>query len=356
MMRRLLLQLLPLLALLFAPSTAFAQEGEPLRIGSEAVEIGIGGRIQTQFNTTTISSEAPSELFLRRVRLELDVKLNDVVSGTLEPDFAGNEVSLKDAFVQLSFSPAVQVLAGQAYKPFGLIEQTSSTRILPIERGLRVRGLDAVDEYAIVNGLDYSDRDIGVQVFGEPSFLPLGFAYQAGVFRGPLHGASPVDDSYQYAARVTVQPVDVVTVGGGWSSRHFLKTPVDEGDPFVRGHAFEVDMEIGTFAPGLHMLGEIAFGDADPQADRDFFGAQGWLAWRSEPISSTVSAIEPIFRASFGDPGVGDALEATLLTPGINVHFGGRNRFMVNYDFVLLGDEAADDTEGSFKAQMQLAF
>ena len=124
-------------------------------------------------------------------------------------------------------------------------------------------------------------------------------------------------------------------------SRHFLKAPVDEGDPFVRGHAFEVDMEVGTFAPGLHMLGEIAFGDADPQADRDFFGAQGWLAWRSEPISSTVSAIEPIFRASYGDPGDESVSEATLLTPGINVHFGGRNRFMVNYDFVLLGEVVA---------------
>ena len=348
--------LLLLATLLLVPVSAVAQEPDGLRIGSDAIEIDVGGRLQTQFNTTTIATEAPSEVFLRRVRLELDVKLNDVVSGTLAPDFAGNEVSLKDAFVQLSFSPAVQVLVGQAYKPFGLMEQTSSTRILPIERGLRVRGLDAADEYEIVNSLEYSDRDIGLQVLGEPEFLPLGFAYQAGVFRGPLHGASNVDDSYQYAARVTAQPIDVVTIGGGWSSRHFLKSPGDASDPFVRGHAFEVDMEVGTFAPGLHMLGEIAFGDADPQADRDFFGAQGWVAWRSEPISSTVSAIEPIFRASYGDPGDESVSEATLLTPGINIHFGGRNRFMVNYDFVLLGDDAADDTEGSFKAQMQLAF
>ena len=80
---------------------------------------------------------------------------------------------VKDAFVQLTFSPALQFLAGKAYKPFGLIEQTSSTRILPIERGLRVRGLEAADEYAIVNGLDYSDRDIGVQIMGQPRFVHL---------------------------------------------------------------------------------------------------------------------------------------------------------------------------------------
>lgn len=341
--------------LLIAVGVAAGQSPRGVTIGSDAIEIEIGGRVQTQFNTTTVFSEPPSELILRRARLELAVTFNDLISGTLEPEFAGDEVTLKDVFVKLNFSPAFQVLAGQAYKPFGLLEQTSSTRILPIERGLRVRGMDVHDEYGIVNSLDYSDRDLGVQVMGRPAFLPLGFAYQAGVFRGPLHGASNIDDSYQYAARVTVQPLDVVTIGGGWSSRHFLDVPVDESDPFVRGHAFEVDLEVGTFAPGLHALGEIAFGDADPVLGHDFFGAQGWLAWRSARLSRAISAVEPIFRASYGET---DGLqpETTLLTPGVNVYFGGRNRFMINYDFVLLGGGVQDDTEGSFKAQMQLAF
>ena len=345
--------LLPLL--LLAAANAEGQAPRGILIESDAIEIGIGGRVQTQFNTTTVVSEPPSEIILRRARLELDVRLNDLVSGAIQPEFAGNEVSLKDVFAKLNFSPAFQILAGQAHKPFGLIEQTSSTRILPIERGLRVRGLDLQDEYGIVNGLDYSDRDLGLQVMGTPAFLPLGFTYQAGVFRGPLHGASNIDDSYQYAARATVRLIDVVQIGGGWSSRHFLAVPLDEADPFVRGHAFEVDLEVGTFAPGLHLLGEIAFGDADPVTGHDFFGAQGWAAWRSAPLSPVISAVEPIFRASYGKT---DGLlpEATLLTPGLNVHFGGRNRFMVNYDFVLVGGDTEDDTEGSFKAQMQLAF
>lgn len=347
--------LLPFLVL-FAAVPVAGQDSDRVSIGSDALQIDIGGRVQTQFNTTTVFSEAPSELILRRVRLEFDVKVNDLISGAIDPDFAGNEVSLKDVYLKLNFSPAFQVLTGQAYKPFGLIEQTSSTRILPIERGLRVRGLSAVDEYALVNGLEYSDRDIGLQVMGEPGFIPLGFRYQAGIFRGPLHGSSNIDDSYQYAARVTVQPIDVVTIGGGWSSRHFLESPVDESDPFERGHAFEVDLEVGTFAPGLHLLGEVAWGDAGPAMPGDFFGAQGWLGWRSEPVGRWLSAIEPIFRASYGEVADGGGATSTLLTPGLNVYFGGRNRFMVNYDFVLLGADVEDDTEGSFKAQMQMAF
>src|SRR5690606_8574458 len=144
----------------------------------------------TQFNTTTIFSEAPSALILRRTRLDLEFKLNDLVSGTLEPEFADGDVVLKDANEKLNFSTTLEMLTGNAYRPFSLLENTSSTRILPIDRGLRVRGLGAVDEYAIINGLEYSDRDIGVQAMGAPDFMPLGFTYRAGVFRGPLHGTS----------------------------------------------------------------------------------------------------------------------------------------------------------------------
>lgn len=340
-----------LLALLLFPGIAPAQ----VAVDSDALEITVGGRVQTQFNTTTIAEEAPSELILRRVRLEFEVRLNDLVFAAIEPEFAGGATTLKDAFVRLDFSPAVKVLAGQAYRPFGLIEQTSSARILPIERGLRVRGLDAADHYTLVNGLRYSDREIGVQVMGAPGFLPLGMTYQAGVFRGPLHGQSNIEDSYQSAARLTVNPLDVLRLGAGWSSRDFVATPASASDPFVRGHAFEVDFELGSYDPGLHVLGEVAFGDADPGSDVGFFGAQGWLAWRSAPLSRVISAVEPLVRASYGEVD-GAAYSTTLVTPGVNVYFGGRNRLMVNYDLALLDGDVADDTEGAFRAQLQVAF
>lgn len=344
--------LLCLLATALSGAPAAGQS--PLSITSEAVEVNIGGRLQTQYNTTTWADSPPSELILRRARLELEIKLNDLVSGSLEPEFGGGEVSLRDAFVQLNFSPAIQLRAGNAYKPFSRIEQTSSTRILPIERGARVRGVSVQEHYTLINSLDYSDRDIGVQVMGSPAFLPLGFRYQAGIFRGPVHGESNFKDSYQFAARATVQPSEIVSIGAGWSSRHFEDIPLDEADPFVRGHAFELDLEVGAFTPGLHFIGEVAFGDADPALDERFFGAQGWLAWRSERLSRTVSAVEPTVRASYGD--ADNRPTATLLTPGFNIYFGGRNRFMVNYDFVLFDGDVADDTEGSFKAQLQVAF
>lgn len=335
-------------------------QGPAFRVN--ASEISIGGRVQTQFNTTSVEDEPTGEFLLRRVRLEATVKVNEIVSGKVQPDFAGNRVSLKDAYLKFTFSPAVQVLAGNAWRPFGLLEQTSSTRILPIERGLRIRGLAAQDEYELINRLQYSDRDIGLQVMGTPDGAPLGLGYAVGVFRGPLHGTLGSEDTYQFAARATVQPVKPLRFGAGWSSRDFAArdTAPDTEPRVCRGNAYEVDVEYGAFAPGVHLLGEIAWGDRDPFADEAFLGAQAWLGYRTGEISRVISAVEPIFRVSYADLAHATATDATaasggtLVTPGINLYFGGLNRIMLNYD-VWFADGNADN-EGSFKAMFQLVF
>jgi hypothetical protein len=338
------------------------QTVEGPRFKVNAAEIQIGGRVQMQFNTTSVEDEPTTQWLMRRVRLEANVKVNEVVSGKVQPDFAGNRVVLKDAYLKLNFAPALQLLAGNAHRPFSLLEQTSSTRILPIERGVEIRGLDAADEYELVHGLRYSDRDIGLQVMGAPRGAPLGFAYAAGVFQGPLAGRVGALDTYQLAARATIEPLERVRLGFGWSGRDFAEPGPSAATPalrLVRGNAFEADLEIGSFAPGFHLLGEVAFGDADPLSGAEFMGAQSWLAYRTRPLGPTVSAVEPIFRASWsevdrGTPSAGEVVEGTLLTPGINLYFGPLNRVMLNYDFWFPGGDA--DAEGSFKAMFQLAF
>lgn len=323
-----------------------------------AVEIEIGGQMQMQFNTSSVDEVPDTEWLLRRVRLEAKVRVNDLVSGKIQPDFAGDRVRLKDAYLLLNFSPAVQVLAGKAYRPFGLLVQTSSKRILPIERGARIRGITPLEAENLVEGLGYGDRDIGLQLMGAPAGAPLGFAYAIGVFDGPQDDIGN-QDARQYAARATIAPIPDLRFGGGWSSREFPRLLSDEPleVELERGHAWEVDVEYGGFNPGFHLLGEIVTGDADPAAEDDFNGAQVWLAYRSLPVSTNVSALEPVFRASYGDVDTGSRATlpagGTLLTPGLNIYFGPLNRLMLNYD-VWTPDEG--DTETSFKAMFQLAF
>lgn len=355
-----------LLVLAALPAAAPAQQPvEGPKLTSKVAEIQIGGRVHTHFSTTSVDGFG-SALFLRRVRLEANVKVNDVVSGKIQPDFAGNRVSLKDAYLKLSFSPGLEVLAGNAHRPFSLVEQTSSNRMLPIERGLAIVGVSGVDEYRLVSSLGYSDRDIGVQVMGAPERAPLGFTYAVGVLRGPLHGAPQrVDtlvkpnDSYQVAARATVELAPALVLGAGWSNRAFGAV---EGGLILdteRGDAFEVDLEYGTFARGLHLLGEVAIGDADPLAGTDFLGAQGWLSYRTAPISRVLQGVEPGVRVSYGSlDRSGEAiprLGGILVTPAISLWVGGLNRLSLNYDVWL---PAADelDTAHSFKAMFQLAF
>lgn len=320
----------------------------------EGVKIEVGGRLHTQFNTTSIDDVPPSQLFIRRARLEIDVRINDRVTGAIAPDFAGDEVTMKDAFIDVAFAPETRLRVGKMYRPFGLLEQTSSKRILMVERGLRIRGLDAADEYAILNDLEYSDRDIGVQVLGE-GFLP-GISYAAGVFRGPLHGQVGDSDSYQYVAEAKFRLAPALRLGAAWSNRQFVDSiaGVQELD---RGNAFEVDLEYGAFAPGPHLLAEISTGDLDPFGDTRFRAAQVWLAYRTHPLTTLIQAVEPVLRVSHADTdvtGLDELRGGTLITPGINIHVGPLDRIMLNYD-IWQGADGAPDAR-SFKAMFSLGF
>jgi phosphate-selective porin O/P len=343
---------------LLAFVTGASAQGIPLRSG--AMEVWINGRVQTQFNTTDVDDEPSTEIALRRVRLEAFVKVNDVVRGKIQPDFAGNRVTLRDAYLRIKLDTAFQVLAGQAHRPFSILEMTSSTRILPIERGVRIRGVSgAFDEYNLVSQLGYSDRDVGLQVLGSPAGAPLGLSYAAGYFNGPARAEAGAENTYQLAARLAVAPLPRVRVGAAWSSRDFATSeglPGEEVD-VTRGNAWEVDLEYGSYAPGVHFVGEVTYGDFNPHVGSRFLGAQGWLAWRSDTVSATISAVEPVLRVSYGDANVNDAGDesagGTLLTPGVNLYLGGLNRIMFNYD---LWNPLVGDTRRSFKAQFQLAF
>lgn len=346
-----------LCALSASASAQQGTEGTVFRAG--AAEVEIGGQVQMQFNTTTVDAEPTTEWLLRRVRLEAKVRINDLVSGKIQPDFAGNRVVIKDAYLLLTFAPGLEVLAGKAFRPFSVLEQTSSKRILPIERGLDIRGVDGLDEYALIHDLEYSDRQIGLQVQGAPRGAPLAFTYAAGVFQSPVQGRTGSENSQQFAARGTISPVAPLRLGFGWSRRDFaLASPADATNPELRaGNAYEADLEYGSFAPGVHLLAETTWGDFDPFSGADFFGAQGWLAYRTPALSASIANLEPVLRVSYGDlrdePSPSER-GGTLITPGLNVYLGGLNRVMLNYDVWAPGRDR--DTQGSFKAMFQLAF
>lgn len=341
-----------LLLLHLIPLSLAAQFG-----GEVTPVVTFGGRLQTQLNTSSVDAVPGSEILLRRARIELAVQINERISGVIQPDFGGGDVELKDAYLNLSLSPGVDLLFGQAYRPFGLLEQTSSKRILPIERGLRIRGLRAADEYAFLSGLGYSNRDIGIQLRGAPPRAPLGLTYSAGLLRGPAQHLVVGESSFQLAGRVTISPAENLRVGAGWSGRDFVEGAAT-GSAVRRGDAFEVDLEYGNFDQGFHLLAEASRGEIDPFRDASFWGAQSWLAYRTSQLAGTGVQLEPLLRLSVaGTDGVDPAAErvgGTLVTPGINLYLTPLNRFMLNYDHWIGEDDSTD--AGSVKVMFQLGF
>ena len=193
-------------AALLVVTAPAAGQGLTLATPDSSAKITFGGRVQTIFNTTSVDDLPVAQTELRRVRLEAHLQLGELVHGKIQPEFAGSRVTLKDAYVRLNFHPAAQLWAGQAHRPFGVISPASTTRILPIEKGLRIRGVrNSYDEYNLLLNLGYSDRDVGLQLRGEPRNAPLGLAYAAGFFNGPAVTLAPAEKTWQAVARVTAR-------------------------------------------------------------------------------------------------------------------------------------------------------
>ena len=330
--------------------------------GPDSTRVTLNGRVQAIFNTTSVDDEPGTQTELRRVRLEANVQLNRVVSGKIQPDFAGSRVSLRDAYVRFAVHPALQLWAGQAHRPFGVVSPYSTTRLMPIEKGVRIRGVDdAYDHYNLLADLGYSDRDVGLQLRGEPRAAPLGLSYAVGWFNGPARAGAREENSGQVVARLAAAPVRGVRVGTSFSRRDFFLLAEDEEQVLDRssGEAWEVDVELGSGRGGLHVIGELAYGDFDPFTDREFLGMQGIVGYRTGRLSASVAAVEPLLRISHGDPAYrdaglhADATGGTLFTPGINLWLGGLNRIAINYE---VWNPLNGDTERAFKTMFQLAF
>lgn len=325
-----------------------------LRIG--AAELTLTGRVQTLFNTTTVPGEPDTEWMIRRARLEARVRVNDLVSGKIQPDFSGDRFTLKDAYVELDFSPAFRVLAGQTHRPFALLTRYSSLRMPPIEKGAEIRGIRAWDELNLLKDLGYTSRDIGVQVSGVVPGAPLGLEYETAILQGPDGGRIVSGGAPQLIARLAVSPLEAITVGASWSRRDFIEPVADVGAAGVRGgQAMALDLAIEPGAPGPLFLAEVTSGDFDPWTGATFRGAHAWLAYDLVPAGGAVTMIEPLLRVSAGRlEGSSGLAGGTMVTPGINLYLGGLNRLMLNYDAWL--PEPGGASQGSLKAMLQMAF
>nr|NIQ56880.1 hypothetical protein [Gemmatimonadota bacterium]NIU77059.1 hypothetical protein [Gammaproteobacteria bacterium]NIY10710.1 hypothetical protein [Gemmatimonadota bacterium] len=311
------------------------------------LELDLSGRVQAQFNTTSVDEDVlgetlPSSVFeTRRVRFGTKFDYEGWLTGTVEADFGGESARLTDGFIDARLADGFVLRAGQFKKPFGLIELTSSTQTPMIERSARIRGLEDLlalragavigEEQWLLDESGYVGRQIGVMAHGTVGRL----GYAAGVFNGEGANQREVEGSKAFAARVTYAVTEPLVLGVAVGSQPTGSFDADGDEIHVQ--ALSVDAEYGAFRrPGLHVLAEAMYGDNGLILDAVDFepatmaGAQVIAAWFVPREGGRVEGLEPLLRVSWGDPSGDDSDSGVLLTPGANVYFTGRNRFMVN--------------------------
>lgn len=340
-----------------------AAEGQ-VEVKAKAVQITLTGRVHSQFNSSSVTDEPETEFLIRRARFTADVKVNDVVSGRVQPDYGGGKISLKDAYVRLTFHPSFRATMGQFKRPFDVFELTSSTQTLVIERDGKIRGLDActgVDGTCslsrLTEALEFSDRDIGVMFDGSN---PAGtFRYMVAVTNGTGSNTSDENGSKSYSGRIEISPVTDVTIAGNVAAHDYLLPVAADLAENKYAVAFGGDIEIGNYDRGFHFQGGVVAGDnwlnLVSNAPRSFFTAQGILAWKAplQPNRFT-SAIEPVVRVSWADPDTDlPDDEGIVTTGGLVLHLVGRNKLAANVDVF---SPTTGDTEISFKFQSYLHF
>lgn len=316
------------------------------------IRVELSGRVQTQFNTSSADSTF-STFEHRRVRLGAGLTIDDWIEGRVDANFA-HGFRLEDAWMNLGFHPAFQIQVGQFKKPFSRIELTSSSTIFPIERGLRIRGLDPISEHHLLldeNG--YLGRELGAQIHGDAGV----FRYSLGAFNGTGPNLRDENDAKSFAGRLVLKLFEApFEIGGAASYREFAVVDSLGVEETESGMAVELDMQYGGFRdPGLGILVEVMQAK-NFLIDDPMVGAQGILHWFQPLGDGRLEGIEPLVRASYGDASTQfEGNSGLLLTPGLNVYFQGRNRLMLNWDYFKPELDVLDP-EHAIRAQLQLYF
>lgn len=342
-----------LLVAALAPASALMAQTQ---ISARGADIRIGGRLQPQYQTSSVDG-AESDFFFRRARLIADVDVNDFWSGRLQADFAGGGASLQDAYVTMTFSDAFDLSVGQFKRAFDLFELASSTDLSIIERDGRIDGLNACSGVGRVctygrftSSLELGGRDQGVRVgvgSGRVSFL-------GSITNGTGANESDENDQKSFSGRVSFDATEMVTVSGQFAAHDF----VNDGEDEVAG-AWGLDVQYGGFRDGLLVQAALVGGDNWKNLD-DADDPSSFLAWQAVgsvylPLGGDrITAWEPLVRISSGDPDTDmDDDGGLVFTPGLMFYVQGRNKIGFNFDYY---SPQSGDSEWSLKFQSFLYF
>lgn len=351
-MRR--ISLLALVVCLFAGAAPAAAQ---LEVSARAADIRIGGRLHSQYATSSVG-DYDEHFFFRRVRIIADVTVSDFFDARVQPDFAGGTAELKDAYVRFRFAPAFELTMGQFKRSFDLFELSSSTDLSLVERDGRVggvtycAGVGGVCSYSrLTERLRFADRDQGIRAQGSGGRV----SYEVSVTNGTGTNVSDENDAKSFSGRMSLAATERVSVSGQVALHDYVDP--DGEDEYAS--AFGVDVQYGTWRDGLLVQAAVVSGENWANLDEDleastFVAFQAVASYYAARDGARLSGIEPLLRVSWGDPDFDlDDDGGLVLTPGLMLYVSGKNKIGANVD---VWSPQTGDTEYSLKIQSFLYF
>ena len=255
-------------------------------------------------------------LALQRARLELKMELDERVRLVLEPDFAGADADLADAYLELEPFDGLELRAGQFKSPYGVLELIGRWNLPSLTRGL--------SSEIVTERLGFGGREIGVLGELRLKELPLKPRFEVGAF-GELSG----DNGADVAARLELRLVKGFEAHAAWY------TSADARIRGRRGHAGALTAlyeRHGWFATIEGQYGRARLLRQDgvsSEADAEFLVVRSLAAVRL-PIVEGFD-VEPFVAVEVVDPNV-----TTRDDRGLDLRGGANLRW---HDAVRLGFE-----------------
>ncbi len=273
--------------------------------------VEVGGRIQVQYlrvDPDTAGAETADDLFLRRIRPEIEATLTENFLGVLSIDFADDGVDIKDAYIEYSGLPFASIIVGNHHAPFSREKLTSSKRQRFVER-----------TFIGDHNFGVPDRQMGISLQGgEMLQYAVGY-YKAGIDPGieTLDFDTRLNPDTQYFGDMFAGRLDLYPLG---------EFDMDESD-FKRSPApkFAVGLNAYTWENDGDNVSEEE--DLDPGTDYDQvqgYGVDGALRWAGFSLDGgyfiyTSETVNPTVTGGLIERGEGDfhtyAVEAGYTIP-----------------------------------------
>lgn len=360
----------------FAQDFAMGEETKGLKVKiSDDTDFGIRIRMQPRVDTGDLvagkdknSYDSETDMYLRRLRLEMDGKLvkNLKYNFTLDSDkngikgkdssSKGNEVKTLYAYLDYKFDDAANLRFGKAKLPYSRVSLTSSSKQLLIERPVSTEAAKKLfDDYYQTNAMLHGSFAEGM--------ISYNFALADGWENGNTitPGGSTTADKVQtsgplYVARVEVSPPGFVeksksdahlgqgqhvTLGFSYAAQNSIKyqTATTSEDRTLMG------ADISAHFGGLTLQGEYIAWKTDYETATDK-EPKGWYAQAGYFIPGM--NIEPVARyETYDHDGNTADKKETDTTFGVN-WYGKGHSFKVGANWVHTSfDKKASDLTGT---------